>query len=38
MYPMLAGAVVPIYNVEGVTKTLTLDGETLVGYLQCYDY
>lgn len=31
MYPMLAGAVVPIYNVEGITKTLTLDGETLVG-------
>ena len=31
MYPMLAGAVVPIYNVEGVTKTLTLDGNTLVG-------
>lgn len=31
MYPMLAGAVVPIYNVDGVTKTLTLDGVTLVG-------
>lgn len=31
MYPMLAGAVVPIYNVEGVTKTLTLDGNVLVG-------
>ncbi len=29
MYPMLAGAVVPIYNVEGVTQTLTLDGTTL---------
>ena len=28
MYPMLAGAVVPIYNVEGVTQTLTLDGTT----------
>lgn len=31
MYPMLAGAVVPIYNVEGVTQTLTLDGNVLVG-------
>ena len=31
MYPMLAGAVVPIYNVDGVTKTLTLDGSVLVG-------
>jgi phosphate transport system substrate-binding protein len=31
MYPMVAGAVVPIYNVEGVTQTLTLDGKTLVG-------
>jgi phosphate transport system substrate-binding protein len=31
MYPMLAGAVVPIYNVEGVTQTLTLDGTTLAG-------
>ena len=31
MYPMLAGAVVPIYNVEGVTQTLTLDGKVLVG-------
>jgi phosphate transport system substrate-binding protein len=31
MFPMLAGAVVPIYNVEGITKTLTLDGNTLVG-------
>ncbi len=31
MYPMVAGAVVPIYSVEGVTKTLTLDGSTLVG-------
>jgi phosphate transport system substrate-binding protein len=31
MYPMLAGAVVPIYNVEGVTQTLTLDGKTLAG-------
>ena len=31
MYPMLAGAVVPIYNVEGVTQTLTLDRITLTG-------
>jgi phosphate transport system substrate-binding protein len=31
MFPMLAGAVVPIYNIEGVTKTVTLDGNTLAG-------
>ena len=31
MYPMLAGAVVSIYNVEGVTKTLTLSRDALVG-------
>lgn len=31
MYPVLSGAVVPIYNVEGVTQTLTLDGNALVG-------
>jgi phosphate transport system substrate-binding protein len=31
MYPMLAGAVVPIYNIEDVTQTLTLDGATLAG-------
>ena len=31
MFPMLAGAVVPIYNIDGVTKTLTLDGNTLAG-------
>ncbi len=31
MYPMLAGAVVPIYNVEGVTQTLSLNGEVLAG-------
>jgi ABC-type phosphate transport system substrate-binding protein len=31
MYPILAGAVVPIYNIEGVTKTITLDRATLVG-------
>jgi phosphate transport system substrate-binding protein len=31
MFPILAGAVVPIYNIEGVTKTLTLDGNTLAG-------
>jgi phosphate transport system substrate-binding protein len=30
MYPMLAGAVVPIYSVDGVTQTLTLDRNTLV--------
>jgi phosphate transport system substrate-binding protein len=29
MYPALAGAVVPIYNIEGVTVTITLDRETL---------
>jgi phosphate transport system substrate-binding protein len=28
---MVAGAVVPIYNVDGVTQTLTLDGNVLVG-------
>lgn len=31
MYPTLAGAVVPIYNVEGITTTLVLDRPTLVG-------
>lgn len=31
MYPVLAGAVVPIFNVEGITQTVTLDGPTLVG-------
>ncbi len=31
MAPMLAGAVVPIYNVEGITTTITLDRSTLVG-------
>jgi phosphate transport system substrate-binding protein len=31
MYPMLAGAVVPIYNVEGVTQTLILSGPVLAG-------
>ncbi len=31
MYPMLAGAVVPIYNIEGITKTVTLGRDTLVG-------
>ena len=31
MYPMLAGAVVPIYNVEGITQTLILDGASLAG-------
>src|SRR4030042_3561376 len=31
MYPMISGAVVPIYNVQGVTQTLTLDENVLVG-------
>lgn len=31
MYPVLAGAVVPIYNVEGITKTVTLSRDVLVG-------
>jgi phosphate transport system substrate-binding protein len=31
MYPVLAGAVVPIYNIEGITETLTLDRATLAG-------
>jgi phosphate transport system substrate-binding protein len=31
MYPTVAGAVVPIYNVDGVTQTLTLDRSSLVG-------
>jgi phosphate transport system substrate-binding protein len=31
MYPMIAGAVVPIYNVEGITKTVTLSRDVLVG-------
>jgi phosphate transport system substrate-binding protein len=31
MYPMVAGAVVPIYNVTGITQTLTIDGIVLVG-------
>lgn len=30
MIPMLAGAVVPIYNIEGITTTITLDRPTLV--------
>ena len=30
MMPMLAGAVVPIYNIEGITTTITLDRPTLV--------
>ena len=30
MYPVLAGAVVPIYNITGVTATITLDRQTLV--------
>lgn len=31
MAPMLAGAVVPIYNIEGITTTIILDRPTLVG-------
>ncbi|MGE5122946.1 MAG: phosphate ABC transporter substrate-binding protein PstS [Acidobacteriaceae bacterium] len=31
MYPTLAGAVVPIYNLQGLSQTLTLDGSALVG-------
>ncbi|HEX9115218.1 MAG TPA: phosphate ABC transporter substrate-binding protein PstS [Anaerolineae bacterium] len=31
MYPVLAGAVVPIYNIEGITATITLDRAALVG-------
>ena len=31
MYPILAGAVVPIYNIEGVTQTVTLNRAALVG-------
>jgi phosphate transport system substrate-binding protein len=30
MYPMLAGAVVPVYNIEGVTDAITLSREVLV--------
>lgn len=29
MYPILAGAVVPIYNIEGITTSIVLDRETL---------
>lgn len=29
MYPILAGAVVPIYNVEGITTSIVLDREAL---------
>ncbi len=31
MYPMLAGAVVPIYNLTGVTKSLVFNGDILAG-------
>jgi phosphate transport system substrate-binding protein len=31
MYPMVSGAVVPIYNIEGITQTITLSREALVG-------
>ncbi len=29
MYPMVAGAVVPVYNIDGITSTLVLDRDTL---------
>jgi phosphate transport system substrate-binding protein len=31
MLPMLAGAVVPIYNIEGITQPVTLNGDVLAG-------
>lgn len=31
MYPVVAGAVVPIYNIEGITQAITLSREALVG-------
>jgi phosphate transport system substrate-binding protein len=31
MFPVLAGAVVPIFNVQEITTTLVLDGPTLAG-------
>ncbi len=31
MYPMVAGAVVPIFNIQGITSTLTLSRDVLVG-------
>jgi len=31
MFPMVAGAVVPIYNISAITTTLVLDRNTLVG-------
>src|SRR5262245_7163680 len=31
MFPMLAGAVVPIYNIEGTTGSIVLDRPTLAG-------
>jgi phosphate transport system substrate-binding protein len=31
MYPTLAGAIVPIYNVEGVTQPIILNGPVLAG-------
>lgn len=31
IYPTLAGAVVPIYNIEGVSQTVILDGGVLAG-------
>jgi phosphate transport system substrate-binding protein len=29
MYPMVAGAVVPVYNIDGITSTIVLDRDTL---------
>jgi phosphate transport system substrate-binding protein len=29
MYPMVAGAVVPVYNIDGITNTIVLDRDTL---------
>ena len=31
MFPTLAGAIVPVFNIQGYTGTLVLDGPTLVG-------
>jgi phosphate transport system substrate-binding protein len=31
MYPMLAGAVTPIYNIQGITTTITLSRDVLAG-------
>jgi phosphate transport system substrate-binding protein len=31
MYPMLVGSIVPIYNIQGITTTLTLSRDVLAG-------